>query len=251
MSPSRSASPSSLADAHSTHHRVQEQGGRPAVQAGELIIDLWCTAASPGPARRSKPRPRNGTSWSGWRSTPAARGHPRQDPGQGLGPRHRDRGGSNICASTCASSARSSSPNPTARAGDRGRRGLPVDGRGAESVGPDRTSGSRSPWWRGACLRSPAARLHDRRAPGRSSRRLDGRAGGRPVQQTSPKARGAPGAPRTGQLSTGNVSLQRRHQAEPSRLPGSIEHLGQDELWCDQRLLEQQSARLVASRPPA
>ena len=57
--------------------------------------------------RRSSSRPRNGTSWSSWRSTPAAWSPTaRSWPRSGAGP---PKPSSNICGSTCAGFARSSS----------------------------------------------------------------------------------------------------------------------------------------------
>ena len=95
-------------------HRVQEQGGRPVVQAGELAIDLVHRRVL-APARTSGSRPRSGTSWSSWRSTPAASSPTaRSWPRSGAAP---PRPSSNTYASTCASSARSWSPSRTARAG--------------------------------------------------------------------------------------------------------------------------------------
>ena len=105
--------PELLARMRTALRRVQEQGGRPAVQAGGSP-STWCTAESPGPARRSSSRPRNGTSWSSWRSTPAA-WSPTARSGQGLGPRHRDR---------AAISARLPAPAPPARARTRPPRWL-------------------------------------------------------------------------------------------------------------------------------
>ena len=100
-------------DAHSTPPRVQEQGGRPAVQAGELIIDL---VHRHRPGRRGDQALAQGMGHPGAAGAPRRpRGHPRPDLAKVWG--RATRPSSNICASTCASSARSSSPNPTARAG--------------------------------------------------------------------------------------------------------------------------------------
>ena len=95
-------------------HRVQEQGGRPTVQVGELTIDLVHRRVTRA-GEDIKLSPRNGTSWSSWRSTPAGSSPTaRSWPRSGAAP---PRPSSSICASISASSARSSSPSPTARAG--------------------------------------------------------------------------------------------------------------------------------------
>ena len=95
-------------------HRVQEQGGRPTVQVGELAIDLvHRRVARAGVEIKLSPK-----EWdileqlaitpAGW--SPTARSWPRY----GAAP---PRPSSNICGSICASSARSWSPNPTGPAG--------------------------------------------------------------------------------------------------------------------------------------
>ena len=101
-------------DAHSTPPPRPGARRPPAVKTGELIIDLvHRRVARAGEEIKLSPK-----EWDILEQLALHAGrvvtHGQIWPSSGAAP---PRPSSNICASTCASSARSSSPNPTARAG--------------------------------------------------------------------------------------------------------------------------------------